>query len=182
MMMTSDEIKRRLWDGANDLRGSMDASRYKDYMLGLMFYKFLSDQTLDTFKTTSGLEDTDGDQVVAAYYEAYDTYGEQLTKMIRDVLGYYVLPDYLYQTWLKDINDGNFEVQKVIDILSNFERTIAVTGESDAFRGLFSNSTFDLTNTALGSNLNERSKNIKKLILLFSDLNMVALQEGDVLG
>nr|WP_176760678.1 type I restriction-modification system subunit M N-terminal domain-containing protein [Jeotgalicoccus aerolatus] len=39
-MMTSDEIKRRLWDGANDLRGSMDASRYKDYMLGLMFYKF----------------------------------------------------------------------------------------------------------------------------------------------
>lgn len=30
MMMTSDEIKRRLWDGANDLRGSMDASRYKD--------------------------------------------------------------------------------------------------------------------------------------------------------
>lgn len=180
--MTSDEIKRRLWDGANDLRGSMDASRYKDYMLGLMFYKFLSDQTLDTFKTTSGLEDTDGDQVVAAYYEAYDTYGEQLTKMIGDVLGYYVLPDYLYQTWLKDINDGNFEVQKVIDSLSNFERTIAVTGESDDFRGLFSNSTLDLTNTALGSNLNERSKNIKKLILLFSDLNMVALQKGDVLG
>ena len=180
--MTSDEIKRRLWDGANDLRGSMDASRYKDYMLGLMFYKFLSDQTLDTFKTTSGLEDTDGDQVVAAYYEAYDTYGEQLTKMIGDVLGYYVLPDYLYQTWLKDINAGDFEVQKVIDSLSNFERTIAVTGESDDFRGLFSNSTLDLTNTALGSNLNERSKNIKKLILLFSDLNMVALQKGDVLG
>lgn len=181
-MITSNEIKRRLWDGANDLRGSMDASRYKDYMLGLMFYKFLSDQTLETFKTTSGLEDTDGNQVVAEYYEAYDTYGEQLTKMIGDVLGYYVLPDYLYQTWLKDINDGDFEVQKVIDSLSNFERTIAVTGESDDFRGIFSSSTLDLTNTALGSNLNERSKNIKKLILLFSDLNMVTLQKGDVLG
>nr|WP_240482215.1 type I restriction-modification system subunit M N-terminal domain-containing protein [Fictibacillus enclensis] len=43
-MITSEEIKRRLWDGANELRGSMDASRYKDYMLGLMFYKFLSDK------------------------------------------------------------------------------------------------------------------------------------------
>ena len=49
-MITSEEIKSRLWDGANELRGSMDASRYKDYMLGLMFYKFLSDKTLNTFK------------------------------------------------------------------------------------------------------------------------------------
>ena len=53
-MITSEEIKRRLWDGANELRGSMDASRYKDYMLGLMFYKFLSDKTLD-FRTYAGL-------------------------------------------------------------------------------------------------------------------------------
>lgn len=181
-MITSEDIKRRLWDGANDLRGSMDASRYKDYMLGLMFYKFLSDQTLDTFKTTSALEETDEEEIVKAYYEAYESYGEELSKMIEGVLGYYVLPDYLYQTWLKDINDGEFEVQKVIDSLNNFERTIAVTSESDDFRGLFSSSTLDLTNTALGSNLNERSKNIKKLILLFSDLNMVALQKGDVLG
>src|SRR5690625_2555943 len=181
-MITSDEIKRRLWDGANDLRGSMDASRYKDYMLGLMFYKFLSDQTLDTFLTTSGLDETNEEKIVAAYSEAYESYGEQLSEMIGDVLGYYVLPEYLYQTWLQDINDGEFEVQKVIDSLNNFERTIAVTGESDDFKGLFSSSTLDLTNTALGSNLNERSKNIKKLILLFSDLNMVALQKGDVLG
>ena len=181
-MITSDEIKRRLWDGANDLRGSMDASRYKDYMLGLMFYKFLSDQTLGTFKSTSGLDETDEAKVVQAYYEAYESYGEQLSQMIGDVLGYYVLPDYLYQTWLKDINEGEFEVQKVIDSLNNFERTIAVTGDSDDFKGLFSSSTLDLTNTALGNNLNERSRNIKNLILLFADLNMVALQKGDVLG
>src|SRR5699024_4376386 len=119
-MITSEDIKRRLWDGANDLRGSMDASRYKDYMLGLMFYKFLSDQTLDTFKTTSALQETNEEEVVKAYYEAYESYGEELSKMIEGVLGYYVLPDYLYQTWLKDINDGEFEVQKVIDSLNNF--------------------------------------------------------------
>lgn len=43
-MITSEEIKARLWNGANELRGSMDASRYKDYMLGLMFYKFGSSE------------------------------------------------------------------------------------------------------------------------------------------
>jgi type I restriction enzyme M protein len=181
-MITSEEIKRRLWDGANELRGSMDASRYKDYMLGLMFYKFLSDKTIEAFKVTSGLGQMTESELVEEYTKAKAEYGEQLDKMLQNVLGYYVSPENLYQTWLKDINSGDFEVQKVTDSLNNFERTIAVSGDSDDFKGLFSSSALDLTDTALGSSLNDRSKNIKALILLFADLNMVALQKGDVLG
>ncbi|WP_315167644.1 type I restriction-modification system subunit M [Metaclostridioides mangenotii] len=181
-MITSEEIKRRLWDGANELRGSMDASRYKDYMLGLMFYKFLSDKTLETFKVTAGLGQVAETELIEEYAKAKSEYGEQLDKMIQNVLGYFVSPEYLYHKWLKDISSGNFEVQKVTDSLNNFERTIAVSGDSNDFKGLFSSTTLDLTDTALGSNLNERSKNIKALILLFADLNMVALQKGDVLG
>ncbi|NLJ19306.1 type I restriction-modification system subunit M [Globicatella sulfidifaciens] len=180
-MITSDDIKKRLWDGANDLRGSMDASRYKDYMLGLMFYKFLSDKTLETFATTSGTKGTE-EELVQAYYTAYESYGDNLINMIQNVLGYYVLPKYLYQTWLIDIREGTFELEKVTESLQSFERTVATTVGSDDFKGLFSSSTIDLTDTALGSNLNARSKNIRKLIELFADLNMVALQKGDVLG
>ncbi|MEV9641484.1 type I restriction-modification system subunit M [Mammaliicoccus sciuri] len=181
-MITSEEIKRRLWDGANELRGSMDASRYKDYMLGLMFYKFLSDKTIDTFRITSGMKQNTEQEVIEAYRENYAQYPEPLIEMMSSYLGYYVLPEHLYQTWIHDIRSGEFEVQKVTDSLNHFERTIAVTGDSDDFKGLFSSSTLDLTDTALGSNLNERSKNIKELVLLFADLNMVALQKGDVLG
>lgn len=182
-MITSEEIKRRLWDGANDLRGSMDASKYKDYMLGLMFYKFLSDKTLETFRKTSGLgKDVDDTALLQAYTEKHAKYGERIENMIQNVLGYYVLPEHLYQRWLQDIRTGDFELQKVMDSLNSFERTIAITGDSDDFKGLFSTSIIDLTNTALGSDLNKRSKNIKDLILLFADLNMVDLQEGDVLG
>jgi len=180
-MITSDEIKRRLWDGANNLRGSMDASRYKDYMLGLMFYKFLSDKTLETFINTSGTKGTEA-EIVEAYKEAYENYGDSLIKMIQNVLGYYVLPHHLYQTWLKDIREGSFELEKVTESLQSFERTVATTGDIDDFKGLFSSSTIDLTDSALGSNLNARSKNIRHLIELFADLNMVALQKGDVLG
>jgi len=181
-MITSDEIKKRLWDGANELRGSMDASRYKDYMLGLMFYKFLSDKTLETFKMTAGLGQIVEADLVNEYTNAKEEYGDSLFKMIQEVLGYYVKPEYLYQTWLKDINSGDFEVQKVTDSLNNFERSIAIAEGAADFKGLFSSSTLDLTDTALGSSLNDRSKNIKALILLFADLNMVALQKGDVLG
>ena len=55
-MISIDEIKARLWNGADELRGSMDASRYKDYMLGLMFYKFLSDKTLQTYANMANLK------------------------------------------------------------------------------------------------------------------------------
>lgn len=181
-MITSEEIKRRLWDGANELRGSMDASRYKDYMLGLMFYKFLSDKTLDAFKNSAGLGKITEEELVEEYKKAREDYGQTLDKTIQTVLGYYVSPDYLYQTWINDINSGDFEVQKVTDSLHNFERSISVESGSDDFKGLFSNSTIDLTDTALGNNLNERSKNIQALIMLFADLNMVALQKGDILG
>lgn len=179
-MITSEEIKARLWDGANELRGSMDASRYKDYMLGLMFYKFLSDKTLETFASTAGV--SKDENLVEEYKNAHQEYGVELEKMIQDVLGYFVLPKYLYQTWIKDINAGDFEVQKVTDSLNNFERTIAGSSESNDFKGLFSSSTLDLTDTALGNDLNERSNNIKALIRLFEDLDMVALQKDDVLG
>lgn len=181
-MITSEEIKRRLWDGANELRGSMDASRYKDYMLGLMFYKFLSDKTLETFRITAGVDTANEKELVEEYIKAKNEYGEDLEKMIQEVLGYFVAPEYLYQIWLKDINAGDFEVQKVADSLNNFERSISSSEGNADFKGIFANSTLDLTDTALGSNLHERSKNIKALILLFADLNMVALQKGDILG
>ena len=179
-MITSEEIKARLWNGANELRGSMDASRYKDYMLGLMFYKFLSDQTLKTFATTAGISKEE--DWFEEYKNAHQEYGTELEKMIQDILGYFVRPEHLYQTWVQDMNAGNFEVQKVTDSLNQFERSIAVTNGSDDFKGLFSSSTLDLTDTALGSDLNERNKNIQALIRLFEDLDMVALQNGDVLG
>ena len=181
-MITSEEIKSRLWDGATELRGSMDASRYKDYMLGLMFYKFLSDKTLETFRNNAGLGRISESELVEAYTQNREELGEELDKMIQQALGYFVAPEYLYQKWIKDINTGDFEVQKVTDSLNNFEKTIAVTGDSDDFKGLFSSSTLDLTDTALGSNLNERNKSIKALINLFADLDMVALQKSDVIG
>ena len=91
-MITSEEIKSRLWDGATELRGSMDASRYKDYMLGLMFYKFLSDKTLETFRNNAGLGRISESELVEAYTQNREELGEELDKMIQQALGYFVAP------------------------------------------------------------------------------------------
>ena len=179
-VITSDEIKKRLWDGANELRGSMNASQYMDYMLGLMFYKFLSDKTLEQVRMTEQLYELTEEELVNHYKNVYDEYQKQYIDLIRQQLGYYIQPEYLYQRWIQDINEGRFELETIRTSLDDFERTIAGGQNPDDFENLFSS--LDLTNQALGKDLNERSKNIKELISLFADLNMVALQKTDVLG
>lgn len=179
-VITSDEIKKRLWDGADELRGSMNASQYMDYMLGLMFYKFLSDKTLEQVRATEMLHDLTEAELLERYESLYKEYQEKYIELIRQPLGYYIPPEYLYQRWMRDINEGRFELQIVTDSLNNFERMIASNQNPDDFENLFSS--LDLTNQALGKDLNARSKNIKSLIALFADLNMVALQKSDVLG
>ena len=181
-MITSEEIKRRLWEGANELRGSMDASRYKDYMLGLMFYKFLSDKTLEAFKVLSETKSTITEDLLEEYRLQRKDLGSELDQGFLNYQGYYVEPEHLYQVWVRDINEGSFELQKVSDGLNNFERTISSTSSGGDFKGLFASNAIDLNDTALGSNLNERSKNVQALIMLFADLDMVALQKSDTLG
>ena len=183
-MKTSEEIKRILWEGANELRGSMDASKYKDYMLGLMFYKFLSDRTLDYFRKFAELGEVPQEKVVEEYTACFenDEYKDMFIENIKTTLGYVIQPNCLYQTWLQKIEDNTFEVDDVSNSLSEFERLIVGTKDANDFKGLFSSSIIDVSNTALGEDLNKRSKNIKSLISLFSDLDMISLQNGDVLG
>ena len=183
-MKTSEEIKRILWEGANELRGSMDASKYKDYMLGLMFYKFLSDRTLDYFRKFAELGEVPQEKVVEEYTACFEDneYKDLFIENIKTTLGYVIQPNCLYQTWLQKIEDNTFEVDDVSTSLSEFERLIVGTKDVNDFKGLFSSSIIDVSNTALGEDLNKRSKNIKSLISLFSDLDMISLQNGDVLG
>ena len=188
-MITSEEIKRRLWNGANELRGSMDASRYKDYMLGLMFYKFLSDQTLNAYKVMNkGFFDNLSEK------ELFENFRQEYNEMVEEGLeedfentiinmrGYFIPPDRLYQRWIESINDGTFELSLVSDSLKNFDNNFKDAKNKENFKGIFSSSLIDLSDSALGSDLTERSKNIQALIGLFSDLNMAELQEGDILG
>ena len=120
-MISKEEIENRLWEGANELRGSMDASRYKDYMLGIMFYKFLSDKTLQAFAKISGSKLT-GHDLYLQYKEKVMSYqngdtssfkNNPVLKVINQYQGFYIQPNYLFQSWEEDINNGVFELEKM---------------------------------------------------------------------
>jgi len=183
-MIATREIEAKLWNGAETLRGSMDAGRYKDYMLGLMFYKFLSDKTLDAYARASKNISLTQDELVEKYTEDYDNRGDSLVNFLKNILGgYYIQPQHLYQKWVKAINQRKFELQKVIDALDAFALSIATGDKKDGsenFKNLFSS--LDLNDSALGGSLKDRSENISELIKLFKDLDMVNLAKTDVLG
>ena len=178
-MITSEELQNKLWEGANKLRGSMDASRYKDYMLGLMFYKFLSEKTIEGFRMATRAKGSFA-EVTEQYGQMFEARGEQIKKALMSTPGYYVEPQYLYSNWVKEINTGKFELQHVMDGIATFERMITGAKDADDFKDLFS--TMNLSDPALGADLNMQSRNISSLILLFEDLSIIELQENDVIG
>lgn len=169
-IQTKQDLYAMLWNGAEQLRGSMDASKYKDYMLGIMFYKFLSDKTLNAFKELA--------EVPEEMYEKYAS--EDLYSELTAGLGYYVRPEDLYQTWIKKIENNEFEVADVQDAFSHFERNVQDSPNRQDFEGLFSS--LDVNSPDLGKDLNQKNKNLRALIKLFVDLDMNELQKTDVLG
>lgn len=181
-IQTNQDLYARLWDGAEQLRGSMDASKYKDYMLGIMFYKFLSDKTLTAFAEVAEVP-------TAEAYEQYMSAAEdtamlsEVNKALISSLGYYVQPEDLYQTWIKKMEgtaNSAFEVQNIKDAINNFNRNVQGSSNKSDFDGLFSS--MDVDSPDLGGDLNARNKNLRSLIKLFADLDMEELQKSDVLG
>ena len=171
------ELHARLWEMANALRGSMDASEFKSYILGLIFYRYLSEKVEK--KVLSLLKhDTDYD-----YNKAWNdqNYHEVLQQQLRDTLGYVIEPQYLFSSLLFKINVGEYDnsmFSKAIKCLS--ESTIGTNSQED-FEGLFED--MDLDSSRLGREMKTRSALIAKIITGISEINFDSSDsEIDILG
>ena len=99
----SAELANKLWACANDLRGNMDASEFKNYILGLIFYRFLSQKVETHFE-----EELKEDGIT--YQEAWEDeeYRESIKDDSLDSLGYIIEPKYLFSHVIKMIEEGKF--------------------------------------------------------------------------
>ena len=120
------------------------------------------------------------DEVLAQYARMFEKMGDKIKQALMKTPGYYVEPQYLYYTWVREINAGKFELQHVMDGIATFERMIAGAKDAEDFMNLFS--TMNLNDPALGADLNMQSRNISALIMLFEDLSIIELQQNDVIG
>ena len=167
--MNKQQLATNIWALANELRGKVPAATYKDYMLGFLFYKYLSDREESylinnlSYEREELIEITEDD--------------DQIKKNCMNNLGYFIAYKNLFSTW---INLGvDFTIENVTVALNAFERFI-----SPAYKKVFSNifATLSSRITDLGSTDPERSKNASEIIKLVKGIPTDNREDYDVLG
>ncbi|WP_433924634.1 type I restriction-modification system subunit M [Vreelandella sp. 21] len=166
--MNKQQLAAKIWESANQMRSKIEANEYKDYILGFIFYKYLSDQLVQ-FVTKEGMTPED----IKALTEA----DADTVKYIQDNLGYFIAYDNLFSTWIDPAHD--FDESNVRDALSAFSRLISPTYKK-LFEGIFT--TLETGLSKLGESAGKRTTAISDLLHLIKSIPMNGKQGYDVLG
>ena len=170
-MNKSKEISAQLWDMANKLRGTMDASEYKNYILPFMFYRYLSEKQ-DEYLKENGLEDF------------YTASGEELREYLKDLkinLSYAVLPEYSWNELISKIADYKIKASDYQDMFDAFrENATQNSGDAESLADIFSD--MNLGDMRLGSDINERARALNEIVLMINDFNFKDESGRDILG
>lgn len=166
--MNKQQLASTIWQSANQMRSKIEANEYKDYILGFMFYKYLSDREISFLKGEK-YSDEDIKKVTAD--------DEKLVKHISENIGYFIAYEDLFSSWLSKGDD--FDVSDVRDALSNFDANIEPT-----YKKLFENifKTLQSGLSKLGETSTKQTKSIKALLKLIKRIPMDGKQDYDVLG
>lgn len=179
-------LEKQLWAVANVLRGKMNADEYKNYILGFIFYKYLSEKLAryidekllsgEKFNFQDVDENTaDGKKVLAAVKEA-----------CIDHLGYFLKPSELF-SYLVKMGNGEimgkdkFILEDLKNVLNTIEQTSMGTASEDDFKGLFDD--VDLTSSKLGKTENKKNDVIVEVLTLLSGIDFkLEDSKSDLLG
>ena len=171
--MNKQQLANRIWASANNMRNKIDANEYKDYILGLIFYKFLSDTEVKYFTEVCDWEEDELCELVENYE---DMNIKNAIAECQEHIGFFIEYKYLFNTWL---NDTSFSVQTLSEALSNFERLMSPNYAS-VYEGIFKTLREGLSK--LGENPAAQTKALKGLIKLIKDIPTDGSQDYDVLG
>ncbi len=166
--MNKQQLATKIWESANKMRSKIEANEYKDYILGFIFYKYLSDQEIKFLKSQD-YTDEDLESIVED--------DEETVSFIQQNIGYFISYENLFSTWLKKKND--FDVSNVRDALSAFSRLINPTHKK-VFEKIFD--TLQTGLSKLGDSSGAQTKAIAGLLDLIKDIPMDGKQDYDVLG
>lgn len=166
--MNKQQLAAKIWESANKMRSKIEANEYKDYILGFIFYKFLSEKEVKYLKENDWTDE---------YLPELTEEDTETLESVQKNLGYFISYENLFSTWLEKGRD--FSVQDVRDALSAFSRLINPTHKK-VFEGVFD--TLQTGLSKLGDSSASQSKAISDLIHLIKDIPMDGKQDYDVLG
>ncbi|WP_370853794.1 type I restriction-modification system subunit M [Megasphaera sp.] len=174
-------LEQVLWDSANVMRQTMGAADYMDYALGLIFYKHLSDKTLETAAqalTEAGEIDESEvateEQRQEAYTKYYDDPDSQEYLLASMDMDYTIKPDFTFTAFLKEIKDKTFQLEHLEQAFRDLEQSNA-----DLLGHLFDD--VDLHSNKLGPTPQKQNDLIADVMQALATLNLDS-HSGDVLG
>lgn len=167
--MNKQQLASKIWESANRMRSKIEANEYKDYILGFIFYKYLSD------KEVQWLHENDyTDEEIKEYVNEDD---QETLRYAQQSLGYFIAYKDLFSTWIHMGSD--FSVDNVRTALSSFSRLISESHKK-VFDGIFN--TLETGLSKLGENTKSQTKAVSDLIQLIDEIPMNGKQDYDVLG
>ena len=166
--MNKQKLAKKIWESANKMRSKIEANEYKDYILGFIFYKYLSDNEVKKLKELGFTQED---------IEALGEEDTEIVKYVRENVGYFIAYKDLFSSWLKMGKD--FDVSNVTDALSAFNRLINPSHKK-VYEGIFN--TVQTGLSKLGDSSASRTKAISDLIHLIKDIPMDGRQDYDVIG
>ncbi|OCL93425.1 type I restriction-modification system subunit M [Arcobacter porcinus] len=175
-------LEQQLWNIANELRGKMDADEFRDYILGFIFYKYLSEK-IENF--TNELLKVDGIKFTSL--DSNNSEHEEILNSLKDdclqQLGYFLKPNELFSAMAKKGNsdNNNFILDDLTQVLRHIESSTMGTESEDDFEHLFED--LDLTSTKLGRTEEAKNKLIAKVLYHLDNINFeLKNHDRDVLG
>ena len=166
--MNKQQLANKIWKSANQMRSKIEANEYKDFILGFMFYKYLSEKELAFFHS-QGMTEAD--------IQGMDETDTDFVEYTKDKIGYFIAYDNLFSTWIDKKSD--FDVSDVRNGLSAFSRLISPTHKK-VFEKIFN--TLQTGLSKLGDSASTQTKAISGLIKLINEIPMDGKQDYDVLG
>lgn len=170
----SKTLYQALWNSADILRSKMDASEYKNYLLGLVFYKYLSDRMLHYAVELLEEEATNLVSAQEKFSKAFEDEDvrEDLIDALKYEYSYVIEPKLTFTALVTEINNGEFQLESLAQGFRNIEQA------SELFENLFED--VDLYSRRLGSTPQKQNQMISSIMKELADLDLS--HQGDVLG
>ncbi|MBE5965605.1 MAG: type I restriction-modification system subunit M [Lachnospiraceae bacterium] len=175
-------ITSKLWAMANELRGNMDASEYKNYILAFMFYRYLSEHQEEYLVENNVIDVADGQSVNDAYKE--QAVGDDLADYLEDIsssLGYAISPEDTWESLINKIDNSQVIPSDYQAIFDNFNKNAELNKEAAKdFSGVFND--INLGDSRLGSSTTARAKSLNGIVKLVDGVEYKGDDGKDILG
>lgn len=179
---TLQNLTKKLWAMANELRGNMDAGEFKNYILAFMFYRYLSEHQ-EKYLVSNNVIDVASDQTVNQAYTE-QVVDDELADYLEDIsasLGYAIAPADTWRSLNQRIENSSVIPSDYQTIFDNFNKNAVLNQEATQdFNGVFND--INLGDSRLGNSTTARAKSLNNIVKLVDDIEYKSDDDKDILG